>query len=70
MSARGRGGWEPPHYDPLIQGLLKLMPPLGNSWPREGRDLWLQTWRNAIALLYPDAESAVLESDAKVLASG
>jgi len=46
---------------PLIQGLLRELPPVGASWSREKMDAWLAAQRTIFNLLYKIADSGVNE---------
>ena len=50
------GGGEPPAIDPIIGGLLKRLPPSGETWPKAQRKLWLQLLEGSFDLIYKDSD--------------
>lgn len=52
----GGGHTPPPGLDPVIAGLLGKLPEPNSRWPKEGRRRWLQTFVNAIDLVYTSPE--------------
>jgi Family of unknown function (DUF5343) len=44
---------------PLIQGLLRELPPVGSAWPREKMNDWLAAQQTIFNLLYKIADSGV-----------
>jgi hypothetical protein len=51
----GGGNENPPPIDPIIDGLLKRLPPTGDVWPAADRKLWLQLLEGSFQLIYKDA---------------
>jgi hypothetical protein len=47
---------------PLIQGLLRELPPVGGSWSVEKHETWLELQRAAFKLLFKIEESSASES--------
>ncbi len=41
-----------PRIRPAIMGLLQLIPPEGKPFPKEVRELWLESLRCALELIY------------------
>jgi hypothetical protein len=39
---------------PIIQGLLRELPPIGTDWPKAEKQAWLNLQAAAFTLLYPD----------------
>lgn len=52
-----------PDLDPLLEGLMKRLPPPGAPWPDDHRKLWLQTLENCLQLLYPETGETKNERD-------
>jgi hypothetical protein len=60
----GNGGNdEPPHIDPIIQGLLARLPKSGSVWPAGERKLWLDLLDGSFKLIYKDKAGATDEAD-------
>jgi hypothetical protein len=47
---------EPSHLHPFFRGLIDSLPEPGTPWPQAQRELWLETARHILALVYGDAE--------------
>jgi len=50
----GGGGDEPPGLHPFVQGLLKELPPAGETWGEAKRKLWLDTAASIFKMIYKD----------------
>lgn len=50
----GGGGGDDSDVDPIIQGLLKRLPPSGAVWPSDKRRLWLTLLENSFELIYEE----------------
>ena len=49
----GNGGGLPP-LDPIIQGLINKLPPIGTVWPENQRKLWIDIIESSFKLIYKD----------------
>jgi hypothetical protein len=53
----GHSRQNPPHPDPIIQGLLGRLPKAGQIWPDAERKLWLQLLEGSFKLIYKDKDT-------------
>ena len=56
------GGRNPPHPDPIIQGLLSRLPKAGEVWPDGERKLWLQLLEGSFKLIYKETPAKAADA--------
>jgi hypothetical protein len=44
---------------PFFRGLFDALPQPGTHWPKDQRDMWLETARHIFALVYTDADNRI-----------
>ena len=49
------------HIDPILEGLMWRLPPVGQQWPLHKRAAWLRAMASAFELIYqPDVTETVI----------